>query len=107
MWCEMVGCPNPRPAVKSQMQIGASAFHKEATMVRRVGSDNAFINVDVLAAQSDLTLGSSQHSPRSRMTGSGFSATRQIIRQPIDIGRWDVLGSTHRSSSIKGALSHG
>src|SRR6184192_3974999 len=35
MWCEMVGWVRPRPAVKSQMQIGDAALHSEAPIVRR------------------------------------------------------------------------
>src|SRR5216684_2032596 len=65
MWCEMVGCVSSRPAVKSQMQMGASAFQREASIVRRVGSASAFIKSDVSFAQVSLTTGKAQHSPRS------------------------------------------
>src|SRR5207302_3834534 len=63
MWCEMVGWVRPRPAVKSQMQIGDAALHSEATIVRRVGSPNAVIRSARRSAQVSLTRGRLQHTP--------------------------------------------
>src|ERR1700682_546856 len=82
MWCEIVGWVSSRPAVKSQMQIGASAFHSDAIMVRRVGSASAFIRSEVWFAQLALTLGSSQQAPRSRSTGGSLIAMDNIVRNP-------------------------
>src|SRR5450759_461042 len=101
MWCEMVGWLSPRPAVKSQTQIGASPFHRDASIVRRVGSASAFSSSEVWLAQLSFTTGSSQHAPRSLSTRNSLIA----IRQSYEIHRhlsMDTLGSTHRSSSIKG-----
>src|SRR5579864_7065526 len=102
MWCEMVGWPRPRPAVKSQMQIGPSAFHSDASMVRRVGSANAFINLEVLAAQFGLTAGSSQHAPRSLIIGA-FNATRQSYENPstvVDAMCYAQRIEVHRSKGV-------
>src|SRR2546427_2941971 len=85
MWCEMVGWVRPRPAVKSQMQIGDAALHSEATIVRRVGSPNAFINEALVSAQSSLTRGSSQQTPRSRITVSTLTATTMTLQYPSTI----------------------
>jgi hypothetical protein len=82
MWCEIVGCPRPRLAVKSQMQIGASDFQSEASIVRRVGSAIAFSSSDVSFAQVSLTAGSSNDSPRCLRTGSTLIATGAMIRNP-------------------------
>src|ERR1700682_3748705 len=93
MWWEIVGWLSPRPAVKSQMQIGSFAFHSDASMVSRVGSASDFISWEVAFAQSSLTTGSAQHSPRSRRTGSSFNATPQSYRthRRLSMG---VLAST-------------
>src|SRR6202165_3691141 len=87
MWCEMVGWVSSRPAVKSQMEMGASAFHSDAIMVSRVGSASAFIRSEVWFAHLALTLGSSQHAPRSRSTGSSLIAMT-------------ALYATHRQMSM-------
>src|SRR5437660_11852356 len=102
MWCEMVGCVRPRPAVKSQMHIGAAAFHREATMVRRVGSASAFNSAALISAQSPLTRGSSQHTPRSRMTGSSLTATTRMLQYPSTI--LDGFGRGKPMSEIKEAV---
>src|SRR5260370_36036810 len=78
----MVGWVRPRPAVKSQTQMGASAFHNEATMVRRVGSASAFISSALSSAQLSLTIGRAQHTPRSRITGSSLTATKSMLHYP-------------------------
>src|ERR1700674_1026798 len=100
MWCEMVSWVSSRPAVKSQMQMGASAFHSDAIMVSRVGSASAFIRLEVWFAHLVLTLGSSQHAPRSRSTGSSLIAMDSIVRNPsTDVDGGDRLQPTevHRS----------
>src|SRR5438094_203126 len=104
MWCEMVGCVRPRPAVKSQMHIGAAAFHREATMVRRVGSASAFNSAALISAQSPLTRGSSQHTPRSRMTGSSLTATTRMLQYPSTI--IDGFGRGKPMSEIKEGVSN-
>src|SRR5207244_2772660 len=85
MWCEMVGWVRPRPAVKSHTQMGDAALHREATIVRRVGSPNAFISEALVSAQSSLTRGSSQQTPRSRITGSCLTATSMMLHYPSTI----------------------
>src|SRR5260370_5602365 len=78
----MVGWVRSRPPVKSQTQMGASAFHNEATMVRRVGSASAFISSALSSAQLSLTTGRAQHTPRSRITGSSLIATKSMLQYP-------------------------
>src|SRR5260370_8732431 len=78
----MVGWVRSRPPVKSQTQMGASAFHNEATMVRRVGSASAFISSAISSAQLSLTTGRAQHTPRSRITGSSLIATKSMLQYP-------------------------
>src|SRR5260370_14012963 len=95
MWWEMVGWVSPRPAVKSQMQIGASAFHREASIVRRVGSARAFMKSDVSFAQLSLTTGNAQHAPRSLATLSSLIATAASYETHRHLSM-DRLGSTHR-----------
>src|ERR1700682_4940809 len=101
----MVGWVSSRPAVKSQMQIGASALHSDAIIVSRVGSDSAFMRSEVRFAQVALTFGSSQHAPRSRSTGSSLIAMHRMVRklstdvdgyarlQPIDVHRFKESAS--------------
>src|ERR1700693_151351 len=108
MWCEMVGWLSPRPAVESQMQIGASAFHSDASMVRRVGSASVFISSEVSFAQRSFTTGSSQHAPRCLCPGN-VEGRVIAMRQSYETHRhlsMDPLESIHRSSSIKGAPNH-
>src|SRR2546421_6801982 len=86
MWCEMVGWVRPRPAVKSQMQIGAAALHSEATIVSRVGSPNAFIRSARLSAQVSLTRGRLQHTPLTLSPagerGMVFNPTTPMLQYP-------------------------
>jgi len=82
MWCEMVGWLKPRPAVKSQMQMGPSAFDSAASIVTRVGSASAFMSSARRSAQALLTLGIAQQTPRSRITGKSLTATKEMIRYP-------------------------
>src|SRR5438067_13665416 len=91
MWCEIVGCVKPRPAVKLQMQMGAAAFQSEATIVRRVGSLRAFISSALLSAQAKLTRGRSQQTPLSLTLspdgarGALLAATTIMLRYPSTI----------------------
>src|SRR3982074_2152463 len=87
----MVGWLSPRPAVKSQTQIGASAFHREAIMGRRAGSASAFIKSEVWFAQLSFTFGSSQQVPRSRSIGSSLMAIAEsyAIHRHVSM---DLLG---------------
>src|SRR2546427_9206834 len=91
MWCEMVGWVRPRPAVKSQMQIEDAALHSEATIVRRVGSPNAFIRSARLSAQVSLTRGRLQHTPLTLTLspagerGMVFNPTTPMVQYPSTI----------------------
>src|ERR1700694_4085696 len=83
------------------MQIGASAFQSDASIVSRVGSASAFMRSDVLLAQLCFTVGRLQHAARCRKNSSSLSGTRisyKIHRR----SSMDMLGSTHRRSSICG-----
>src|SRR5665213_1610094 len=101
MWWEIVGWLSPSPAVKSQMQMGALDFHKEAAMVRRVGSASAFMSAAVLAAQDASTSGSPQHTPRWRRTGSSFSfVTRRSYENPSTFV--DGYGRLNPSTNVDG-----
>src|SRR5258706_7158489 len=97
----MVGCVRSRLAVKSQMQMGVFAFHNEAIIVSRVGSERAFMSVAVSSAHVSSTSGNPQHTPRSRTTGKTFIAMRpsycihrhlsmgHVRIPPIDNHRWE------------------
>src|ERR1700682_3434777 len=109
----MVGWVSSRPAVKSQMQIGASAFQSEASMVSRVGSASAFIRSEAWVAQLALSFGSSQHAPRSRSTGSSLITMDAIIRNPsTNVDEYATLNpltfidsrSRHQMSDVKEAV---
>src|SRR5215472_18583391 len=82
MWCEMVGWVSPRPAVKSQMQIGPSALISEAIIRRRVGSASAFMSSARRPAQRRSTAGRAQHTPRSLITGSSLTITDPMLQYP-------------------------
>src|ERR1700730_13853009 len=84
------------------MQIGAFAFHSDATMVSRVGSASAFTRAAGSSPQVASTSGSPQKTPRCFAIGSSLSATSWIIREPLTNVDGYVIGSTHRHSSIKG-----
>src|SRR5215469_16543521 len=105
MWCEMVGWVNPRPAVKSQMQIGPSALISEAIMRRRVGSASAFMSSVRRPAQRASTAGRAQHTPRSLITGSSLTITDPMLQYPsINVDGLEVPRKMAMLSEVKEAV---